>query len=96
VFKKWIETIFNHKISLRERMFRVITGICMIALIIILPMGRNLINLLILAASLVCIYFTVKFSIQKDCINGGATAISASSSLPCKFLYSRRILQRNA
>ena len=57
-------------------MFRVITGICMIALIIILPMGRNLINLLILAASLVCIYFTVKFSIQKDCINGGATAIS--------------------
>ena len=76
MFKKWIETIFNHKISLRERMFRVITGICMIALIIILPMGRNLINLLILAASLVCIYFTVKFSIQKDCINGGATAIS--------------------
>ena len=48
MFKKWIETIFNHKISLRERMFRVITGICMIALIIILPMGRKLINLLIL------------------------------------------------
>lgn len=40
--KKWLEIIFDHRISLRERMFRVVTGICMVALFIILPMGKNL------------------------------------------------------
>lgn len=76
MFKKWLELICDHKISLRERMFRVVTGICMITLIFILPMGRNLINLLILAVSLICIGLTVKFSIQKKCINTGATFIA--------------------
>ncbi len=76
MFKKWIETISDHRISLKERMFRIVTGICMVSLIIILPMGRNFINLLILAASLVCIASIVKFSIRKNCIHGGATAIS--------------------
>ena len=76
MLKKWIETIFDHRISLKERIFRVITGICMVALIMILPMGRSLPNLLILAGSLAGITAIVKFSIQKDCINGGATVIS--------------------
>ena len=76
MLKKWIETIFYHRISLKERIFRVITGICMVALIMILPMGRSLPNLLILAGSLAGIAAIVKFSIQKDCINGGATVIS--------------------
>lgn len=57
-------------------MFRVVTGICMIALIIILPMGRNLINLLILAASLISIAVITKISIRKECIYTGATAIT--------------------
>jgi len=76
VLKKWFEIIFNHRISLRERMFRIVTSICMIALVIILPMGRNLVNLLILAASLVCMTAVVKISIQKRCINAGATIIA--------------------
>ena len=76
MLKKWFELIFDHKISLRERMFRVVTGICMIALVIMLPMGRNLMNLLILAVSLVLISAIVKFSIRKDCVHAGATAIT--------------------
>ncbi len=76
MFIKWFEMFFDHKISIRERMFRVVTGICMIALIIILLMGRNLINLMILAASIVCITAIVKISIQKECIHEGATAIA--------------------
>ncbi|MCI8637714.1 MAG: DegV family EDD domain-containing protein [Coprococcus sp.] len=76
MFKKWVEIIFDHKISLRERMFRVVTGICMVALICILPMGRRLENILILAASLVIIAEIVKVSIQKACINTGATFIT--------------------
>ncbi len=76
MLKKWFELIFDHKISLRERMFRVVTSICMIALLIILPMGRNLVNLLIMAVSLVLISMIVKFSIRKDCILTGATAIA--------------------
>ena len=76
MIKKWFEIIFNHKIALRERMFRIVTGICMVALMIILPMGRNLMNLLILAASLICMAAVVKISIQKKCINTGATLIT--------------------
>ncbi len=76
MLKKWFELIFDHKIGLRERMFRVVTGICMVALVIILPMGRNFYNLLILAASLVCIGTIVRISIQKECINAGATIIT--------------------
>jgi DegV family protein with EDD domain len=76
VFKKWLELIFDHKISLRERMFRIATGICMVALIFILPMGRNLFNILLLIVSLIAIALIVKFSIQKKCINAGATFIS--------------------
>ncbi len=76
MFKKWLELIFDHKISLRERMFRVVTGICMVALVFILPMGRSLMNMLILAASLIAITLIVKVSIQKKCINIGATLIS--------------------
>ena len=76
MFVKWYEMFFDHKISLRERMFRVVTGICVVALIIILLMGRSLINLSILAASIVCIAAIVKISIHKECIHMGATAIS--------------------
>ena len=76
MLKKWFEIINDHRIGLRERMFRIVTGICMAALIIILPMGRSLINLLILAVSLVCISMIVKFSIRKECINEGATIIT--------------------
>lgn len=76
MIKKWFEIIFNHKIALHERMFRIVTGICMVALMIILPMGRNLMNLLILAASLICMAAVVKISIQKKCINTGATLIT--------------------
>ena len=34
--KKWLEIIFDHRISLRERMFRLVTGISMVALLFIL------------------------------------------------------------
>ncbi len=76
MLKKWFAIIFDHRLSLKERMFRVVTGICMIALLIILPMGKSLINLLILAGSLICMSLVVKFSIRKNCVNAGATAIA--------------------
>ncbi len=76
MLKKWFDIIYDHRISLRERMFRLVTGICMIALIIILPMGRNIVNLLILAASLFCIATAVRISIKKDSIHTGATFIT--------------------
>ena len=44
MIKKWFEIITDHRISLRERMFRIVTGICMIALIFTLPMGRNILH----------------------------------------------------
>ena len=53
MIKKWFEIITDHRISLRERMFRVVSGISMLALFFILPMGRNIVNWLLLAVSLV-------------------------------------------
>ncbi len=76
MLKKWLEIIFDHRISLRERMFRVVTGICMVALFIILPMGKKPLNWLVLAVSLISISVIVKVSIQKKSIHRGATAIS--------------------
>ena len=40
MIKKWFEIITDHRISLRERMFRIVTGVCMIAIAFTLPMGR--------------------------------------------------------
>ncbi len=74
--KKWFETIFDHKIKLRERMFRVATGICMLAAVCVLPMGRSIANILILAASLIFMAVVVKVSIQKGRVNTGATIIA--------------------
>ena len=76
MLKKWFEIIYDRRISLRERLFRAGTGICMVAAVFVLPMGRNLINYLILAASLIFMTLVVRVSIHKDCISKGATAIS--------------------
>ena len=76
MIKKWLEVITDHRISLRERMFRLVTSICMFALLFILPMGRSIWNILILAVSLVVMGATVKYSIRKRRIDVGATAIA--------------------
>ncbi|MCI8915060.1 MAG: DegV family EDD domain-containing protein [Oscillospiraceae bacterium] len=76
MIKKWFEIITDHRISLRERMFRIVTGVCMIAIVFTLPMGRSIWNVLLLAASLVVMAIIVKVSIQKQCIHTGATAIA--------------------
>jgi DegV family protein with EDD domain len=76
VLKRWFEIIFDHKINLRERMFLIVTATCMVGLMIILPMGRNVANLLILVVSLICIAKIASLSVQKGCINCGATIIA--------------------
>lgn len=75
MLKKWFDKVFDHKLSLRERMFRLVTGISMIALVFILLMSRYSINLYVLAGSLIYMFVVLNVSIQKDCINTGATAI---------------------
>jgi DegV family protein with EDD domain len=76
VIKKWFEIISDHRIGLRERMFRIVTSICMVALFCILPLGRSLLNMVILVASLVAMAAIVRISIRKERINTGATIIS--------------------
>lgn len=79
MIKKWLDTIFEHKTSLRERLYRIATAGCMIAASFALPMGRSVLNWIVLAASLVFMAAIVKFSIEKncmDCINKGATIIA--------------------
>ena len=76
MIKKWFAIINDHRISLYDRMFRIVTVICMFALVLILPMGRSIWNILVLAVSLVAMGLIVKFSIQRGRIQAGATAIS--------------------
>ncbi len=76
MIKKWFETITDHRIGLRERMFRIVTGICMLALIFTLPMGRSIWNIALLLLGLVTMGVIVKFSIRKKRIQAGATAIA--------------------
>ena len=75
MLKKWFDILYDHKISLRERMFRIVTAICMVALIFTLPMGRSVLNLVILAVSLAAIALIVRFSIRNGRVQTGATAI---------------------
>ncbi len=76
MIKKWFEIVTDHRISLYERMFRIVTGICMIALIFTLPMGGGVLNIALLIASLAAIAVIAKFSIRKGRIQSGATAIA--------------------
>ena len=62
--------------EIKRRMFRVATGISMVAMTLTLIMGRNKVNLMLLAASLILMVVIVKFSIRKECIDTGATAIA--------------------
>ena len=75
MIKKWFSIIVDHKISLRERMFRIATAICMVALIFTLPMGRSALNLVLLMVSLAVIAVIVRVSIQRGQVQNGATAI---------------------
>ena len=75
MIKKWFEILSDHGISLRERMFRIVTAICMVALVFTLPMGRSVLNIVILVVSLAAIAMIVKTSIRKKRVQAGATAI---------------------
>ena len=75
MINKWLNIIFDHKIILRERMFRITTAICMVALIFTLPMGRSVLNLVILVVSLAVIAAIVRVSIRRGQVQNGATAI---------------------
>jgi DegV family protein with EDD domain len=76
VIKNWITVIFDHRVSLRERMFRIVTFICMVALMCMLFMVKTKLNLILLPISIAMIAVIVKVSIRKDRIHAGATAIS--------------------
>lgn len=76
MIKKWLEIITDHRISLHERMFRIVTCLCMLALIFTMPMGRNIWNILIMVVYLIAIALIVRFSIRKKRIRTGATAIA--------------------
>ncbi len=76
MIKKWLEIITDHKINLHERMFRLVTGICMLALLFTMPMGRTLWNILIMVIYLIAMALIVKFSIRKKRVRTGATAIA--------------------
>ena len=76
MIKKWFQIITDHRISLHERMFRIVTGICMIAIAFTLPMDRSVWNIIMMVVSLAAMALIVRISIRKKCVHAGATAIA--------------------
>ena len=92
VIRKWFDIISDHKIGLRERMFRISTAICMVALIFTLPMGRNILNYVILVVSLAAISLIVRVSIRK----GRGTPACAMNSVTADSAQARKSICRTA
>ncbi len=74
--EKWFQFILDHRVGLRERMFCLTTYISIIATSLTLVMGRNVVNLAILAVNLICMIGIMKVSTRTGHINAGATAIA--------------------
>ena len=66
MIRKWLEIIVDHRISLRERMFRIVTCICMLALMFTMPMGRNIWNILVMVVYLAAMALIVRFSRSEE------------------------------
>ena len=75
MIKKWFKIITDHRISLRERMFCLVTGICMVAVLFTLPMGRNIWNTVCIVPALAAMALIMEYSLRKGRIQTGATAI---------------------
>ena len=75
MIKKWLEIITDHRIGLRERMFHIVMGTCIIAIICTMPMGRSIWNILLLGVNLAAIAMIANVSIRRKRIQAGATAI---------------------
>lgn len=80
MLKEYFEPIMDHSVDLQERMFRLIAGIGVMALILMLLCklftGENLINLCMLAACIICIIVVGVVSVRKDKVNTGATIVA--------------------
>ena len=95
VIKKWFALITDHRISLRDRMFRIVTLTCMVALLLIMPMGQSVWNILALGASLVAMGLIVKYSIKRAHSDRGHGHFRAAApAVPHQLLFRGRVLQR--
>ncbi len=80
MIRKFLKPIMDHKVNLQERMFRLIAGVGVTALVFMLfsklLTGENIANLLVLAVCIVCIIAVSSVSIRKNRINTGATLVA--------------------
>ncbi len=80
VIRKFLEPIMDHKVNLQERMFRLIAGIGVTALVLMLLSklftGENIANLAALAVCILCIIAVGTVCIRKNKINLGASLVA--------------------
>ncbi len=80
MIRRFLKPIMDHTVNLQERMFRLIAGIGVTALVFMLLgklfTGENTANVLVLAACIVCIIAVSCISIRKNKINAGATGVA--------------------
>ncbi|MEY8391090.1 DegV family protein [Lachnospiraceae bacterium 45-W7] len=77
MIEKYIKPILDHKVDLQERIFRLVTGIEMIALALTLLggifIGENIESLVVLSGCMILVAVVVSYSISRKRINLGAT-----------------------
>ncbi len=80
MMKKYFKAIMDHTVDLRERMFRLIVGIGIMALTLMLLggliIGENVENMLVLAGCIIYTFVVAAVSISRKCIHTGATLIA--------------------
>jgi len=80
VLRKFLQPILDDKVNLQERIFRLIAGIGVIALVLMLLSklftGENISNLLVLTGCILCIILSGAFFVRKNKVNLGATVVA--------------------
>lgn len=79
MIKRWLDPIMDHNISMQERTFRLLTGIGILALLLMLICGiifeDGIVHNLLLAGAIVYVEAALRLSLKKHRINAGATCI---------------------
>ncbi len=97
MLRKFLQPILDDKVNLQERIFRLIAGIGVIALVLMLLSklftGENISNLLVLTGCILCIILSGAFFVRKNKVNLGATvvAILLVVFLPLNFFMAGRL-----
>ena len=80
MIKRWIAPILDHNVDIHERMFRLLTSITMLVLLLMIfygfLTGERSANQVVAAVCVLYVAVVYILSLKKDCVNRGATLVT--------------------